>query len=196
MRLTSTVMGEEPEGLARVKYAIQHTLPAGYTLGNLEPRGPGARRSSGPGARRSEAAPAAKGASNGTKGPSRNIFRDVGTHCEAIFNGLEKFTILKTLGAQYVEYLLRRPHRVIRVWDLEKEIHPQKGEARGEGSMQGTFDVKAEQELAQEILANTRELEKTRAEGNTATAARLEAELKVLRSGMKKEAPMASDCKP
>jgi len=87
------------------------------------------------------------------------------------------------LGARYLNYLLHKPNEPIRAFDLEVEVLPEKGEARGNNSIQPESDSRALREYRQELCRL--QIQMGQAAGEPEEVARLEAEIEALKSALK-----------
>ena len=79
------------------------------------------------------------------------LFRQAGSICQVVFEESPVFHIENTLGAKYLDYLLHHPNTLIRAFDLEKTINPEKGKARGVTSIQKAVDERAKREAREEL---------------------------------------------
>jgi hypothetical protein len=107
----------------------------------------------------------------------------VGRHWEVVCGGGRAFRLRNTLGARYLDYLLHEPNEPIRVFDLEVEVQPEKGEARARDSFQPESDAQAMREYRQEL--GRLQMKAARAAGEPEKVARLEGEMEALISALK-----------
>ena len=91
-----------------------------------------------------------------------------------VCGGGRAFRLRNTLGARYLDYLLHEPNEPIRVFDLEVEVQPEKGEARARDSFQPESDAQAMREYRQEL--GRLQMKAARAAGEPEKVARLEGE--------------------
>jgi hypothetical protein len=117
------------------------------------------------------------------KGKSPYVFRWSGRHWEVVFDSGRPFRLRNTLGARYLDYLLHEPNEPIRAFDLEVLILPEKGEARGNNSIQPESDSRALREYRQEL--RRLRIQMGQAAGEPEEAARLEGEIEALKSALK-----------
>ncbi|MCX6928218.1 MAG: hypothetical protein NT154_34160 [Verrucomicrobia bacterium] len=123
--------------------------------------------------------------SRSAEGETRVRFRKVGRQWEVAIGGGERFYLADTLGAKYLDYLLRHPNRPISAFDLEVAITPEKGEARLRNSLQPESDPQALREYRQELGWLQGEREKAVDAGDRAEVARLAGEIETVESALK-----------
>jgi len=100
-----------------------------------------------------------------------------GDFWDVTFNGFRTFHLRRTLGLEYLDYLLHRPCQSIRAFDLELAINPDKGQARDPNSIQKAVDSQTKREAREELQVLQAELEEAAAQGLIAKVNRLQGEI-------------------
>ena len=113
---------------------------------------------------------------------ARFVFRQAGSMCEVVFDGCPEFHVENTLGAKYLDYLLHHPNEVIRAFDLEAKIKPEKAAVRAENSVQTTVDARAKREARKELVVLKADLEAAEAEEDFPKVKRLREEIAKVRA--------------
>jgi len=109
-------------------------------------------------------------------------FRQAGSSCDVVFQGSTVFHLRNTDGAKYLDHLLHHANKPIRAFELELTVKPEKAAARTETSIQTTTDAQTRREARQELAELMAELEEAEADGHTAKAQRLKAEIERVRA--------------
>ncbi len=124
---------------------------------------------------------------------ARYSFRLAGSVCDIVFNGSEVFHLNNTDGAKYLDYLLHHPRKVVRAFDLEVMVKPEKATVREDNSIQTTVDAQAKREARQELAALKGELEDAEANDQTAQVQRLKSEIATLEAAARNNSLLDGD---
>lgn len=116
--------------------------------------------------------------------PPTNQFIRQGKLWKVVFNGGAPFYLRDTLGARYLDYLLRHPNEPISAFDLEVAVTPEKGEARSRNSVQPESDPRAKREYQRALQRSQAKREAAQAAGDREEVERLDHEIGALRSAL------------
>ena len=127
-----------------------------------------------------------EGASHARNGCTQDYaFRWTGRHWKVVWCGARPFHLRNTLGARYLDYLLHKPNEPIRAFDLEVLILPEKGEARGNNSIQPDSDSRALREYRQKLCRLQDERDEARVASRGTEVERLEGQIEALKAALK-----------
>jgi len=115
------------------------------------------------------------------------VFRKSGKVWEVIFDGGPPFHIQDGLGARYLNWLLHNPNTPISSFDLEKEITPEKANARARGALDYALDGDAIRDYLRRLEKLRAERDEARGNGDDATVRRLEAEIDTIEAELRKQ---------
>jgi len=121
----------------------------------------------------------------GTECGPAYVFRWTGRRWEVVWRGGRPFWLLNTFGARYLNYLLHEPNELIRAFDLEVEVQPQKGSARVVDSIQPESDPQALREYRQELRRLKAERANTLAAGGPGEVEGLDSQIAALELALK-----------
>lgn len=116
----------------------------------------------------------------------RYLFAKSGSVWRVRFDGGEEFHVSDTLGARYLDYLLRRPNEPISAFDLEVAITPDKGKARGKDSIQQGIDGESVRAYLRELNALRVKKEQALDDGDDGEVGRLNDEIEAISKQLKK----------
>lgn len=113
---------------------------------------------------------------------ARFVFRPAGSMYDVVFEGSDVFHVGNTNGAKYLDYLLHHPNELIRAFDLEAKIKPEKSAVRAENSVQTTVDARTKREARKELVVLQADLEAAAAADDLPKAKRLREEIAKVRA--------------
>ncbi len=131
--------------------------------------------------------PDRKGLRNGTeRAAARHALHHAGKTCRVVFDGSPEFLLEKTLGTEYLDYLLHHPNQPISAYDLEMKIRPDKARIRPRGSIQNNLDPDTIRAYLQRLDKLRPKREVAAEEGNHALVKSLDEEIGALETEVNK----------
>ena len=116
----------------------------------------------------------------------RHAMHHAGKTCRVVFAGSPEFLLNKTLGTEYVDYLLHHPNDPISAYDLEMKIRPDKIAARPKDSIQKNLDPETIREYLRRLDKLRDQRDEAAEDGNDSKVDLLDEEIDALETEVNK----------